>query len=135
MVLMPSQRAAAALGLFGAFGLLLSITGTFGHASYTVCKRLRELSLRVALGAGAREILSVALGGMLVVLGIGSLAGIALGVATSRLLAVIVYQATAQDPLVLAAVGLTTVLTGLIAVAGPVRRALHVDPAKLLREQ
>jgi len=135
MVLIPSQVAAVALGLFGAFGLLLSIAGTFGLASYTVSKRLRELSLRVALGARSRAILSVALGRMLVVLGIGSLAGITLGIAASRLLAIIVYQASAQDPLVLGAVAFTTLLTGVISVAGPVRRVLHVDPATLLREQ
>jgi predicted permease len=135
MTLLPSQVAAFALGLFGAFGLLLSIAGTFGLASYTVSKRLRELSIRLALGAQARTILSVALGRMLVLLGIGSLAGITLGVAASRLLSAIVYQASAKDPFVLAAVGFTTVLTGLISVAGPVRRVLHVDPAKLLREQ
>jgi ABC-type antimicrobial peptide transport system permease subunit len=56
--LFPSQVATVALGLFGAFGLLLSITGTFGLASYTVSKRLRELSIRVALGAQAQQILS-----------------------------------------------------------------------------
>src|SRR5262249_55187184 len=78
MILLPSQVAAIALGLFGAFGLLLSIAGTFGLASYTVSKRLRELSIRLALGAQARLILSAALGRMLVLLGIGSLAGIAL---------------------------------------------------------
>ena len=58
-----------------------------------------------------------------------------LGVAASRVLAHIVFQATAQDPLVLASVGFTTLLSGLLAVAGPVRRALHVDPANVLREQ
>lgn len=104
-------------------------------ASYTVSKRLRELSIRLALGAQARTILSVALGRMLVLLGIGALVGITLGVAASRLLSAIVYQASAQDPFVLAAVAFTTVLTGLISVAGPVRRVLHVDPATLLREQ
>ena len=133
--LFPSQVAAVALSLFGAFGLLLSIAGTFGLASYTVSKRLRELSIRLALGARAQEILSVALGRMLVLLGIGSLAGITLGVAASKLLSVIVYQASAQDPFVLVAVALTTVMIGLVSVAGPVRRALHVDPATLLREQ
>jgi ABC-type antimicrobial peptide transport system permease subunit len=51
MSLFPAQVATVALGLFGAFGLLLSITGTFGLASYTISKRLRELSIRVALGA------------------------------------------------------------------------------------
>jgi len=133
--LFPSQAATAALGLFGAFGLLLSIAGTFGLASYTVSKRLRELSLRVALGAQAKQILSAALGRMLILLASGSVVGIALGMAASRLLAAIVYQASAQDPFVLASVAFTMVLTGSLSVAGPVRRVLHIDPAILLREQ
>jgi predicted permease len=133
--LFPSQVATVALGLFGAFGLLLSIAGTFGLASYTVSKRLRELSIRVALGAQARQILSAALGRMLIVLGSGSVVGMVLGVAASRLLSVIVYQASAQDPFVLTAVVLTVLLTGSLSVAGPVRHVLHIDPANLLREQ
>jgi predicted permease len=55
--LFPSQMATVALGLFGGFGLLLSVTGTFSVASYTVGKRLRELSIRVALGARGKQIL------------------------------------------------------------------------------
>jgi predicted permease len=131
----PAQVATVALGIFGAFGLLLSIAGTFGLASYTVSKRLRELGLRVALGADARQILSAALGRMLILLATGSVAGMLLGAAASRVLAAIVYQASAQDPLVLGAVATTMMLTGLLSVAAPVRRALRVDPAKLLREQ
>jgi predicted permease len=131
----PLQVATVALGIFGAFGLLLSVAGTFGLASYTVSKRLRELSIRVALGAQAKQILSAALGRMLILLGSGSVVGLVLGVAASRLLSAIVYQASAQDPLVLASVALTTVLTGSLSVAGPVRRVLHADPATLLREQ
>jgi predicted permease len=133
--LFPSQVATVALGVFGAFGLLLSIAGTFGLASYTVSKRLRELSIRVALGAQAKQILSAALGRMLIVLGSGSVVGIVLGVAASRLLSAIVYQASAQDPFVLASVALTVLLTGSLSVAGPVRHVLHIDPANLLREQ
>jgi len=72
---------------------------------------------------------------MLILLGCGSMAGILLGAAASRLLAAIVYHASAQDPFVLAAVALTMVLTGSLSVTGPVRRALHIDPAKVLREQ
>ncbi len=131
----PIQVATVALGIFGAFGLLLSIAGTFGLASYTVSKRLRELSIRVALGAQAKQILSAALGRMLILLASGSAVGLLLGVAASRLLSVIVYQASAQDPFVLAAVALTLLLTGSLSVAGPVRRVLHADPATLLREQ
>jgi predicted permease len=130
-----SQVATAALGLFGAFGLLLSITGTFGLASYTVSKRLRELSIRVALGAQAKQILSAALGRMLILLASGSIVGMLLGVAASRVLSAIVYQASAQDPFVLGAVAFTVLVTGSLSVAGPVRRALRIDPANLLREQ
>jgi len=130
-----SQVATVALGLFGAFGLLLSITGTFGLASYTVSKRLRELSIRVALGAQMKQVLSAALGRMLILLASGLVVGMLLGVAASRVLSAIVYHASAQDPFVLAAVALTLLLTGSLSVAGPVRRALRIDPANVLREQ
>jgi macrolide transport system ATP-binding/permease protein len=133
--LFPSQVATVALGIFGAFGLLLSIAGTFGLASYTVSRRLRELGLRVALGGQARQILWAALGRMLILLAGGSVVGIVLGAAASRVLSAIVYQASAQDPFVLAGVALTMLLAGTLSVAGPVRRALSIDPAKLLREQ
>ena len=135
MSFFPAQVATVALGLFGAFGLLLSITGTFGLASYTVSKRIRELSIRVALGAQARQVLAAALGRMLVLLAGGSIVGLLLGVAASRVLSQIVFQATAQDPVVLTAVAFTILLSGMFAVAGPVRRALRVDPANVLREQ
>ena len=132
--LFPSQVATVALGIFGAFGLLLSITGTFGLASYSVSKRLRELSIRIALGAGAREIVTAALGRMMILLASGSVVGILLGSATSRVLSVIVYEASARDPFVLAGVVFTMLLTGSLAVVNPVRRVLHIDPAQLLRD-
>jgi ABC-type antimicrobial peptide transport system permease subunit len=133
--LFPARAATIALSLFGVFGLLLSITGTFGLASYTVAKRMRELSIRVALGAQAKQIVSTALGRMLILLTTGSVAGLLLGVAASRLLAAIVYQASAQDPLVLFAVAFTMLLTGILSIAGPVSRALNIDPARILREE
>jgi predicted permease len=135
MTFFPAQVATVSLGLFGAFGLLLSITGTFGLASYTVSKRVRELSIRVALGAKAKQILSAALGRMLILLAGGSIVGLLLGIAASRVLSSVVYLASAQDPFVLAAVAFTIALTGLLSVAGPVRRALHIDPAELLRQE
>ncbi len=133
--LFPAQVATVALSLFGAFGLLLSITGTFGLASYSVTKRLRELSIRVALGAQAKQILIAALGRMLMLLSLGSMIGLILGAAASRLLSAVVYQASALDPVVLGAVAFTMVLTGLVSIVNPVRRALHIDPAGVLREQ
>ena len=131
----PAQTATVALGLIGAFGLLLAITGTFGLASYTISKRTRELSIRVALGAQAKQVLSAALGRMLILLASGSVIGLLLGVATSRVLSHVVYQASARDPFVLAGVVCTMLLTCALSIAGPVRRALHLDPADLLRQE
>jgi ABC-type antimicrobial peptide transport system permease subunit len=72
---------------------------------------------------------------MMILLASGSLVGMLLGVAASRVLSAIVYQASAQDPLVLFAVAFTLLLTGSLSVAAPVRRALRIDPANVLREQ
>jgi ABC-type antimicrobial peptide transport system permease subunit len=71
---------------------------------------------------------------MLILLASGSVVGILLGFGASQVLSAIVYQASAQDPVVLGAVAVT-VLTGSLSVAGPVRRAPLVDPAQLLREE
>ena len=127
--------ATAALGVLGLLGAMLAITGVFGMASYVVSKRLRELGIRVALGAGQREILRTALGRALKLLAIGSAAGVVLGVLGTRVLASIVYQATPKDPLVLGGVTLTMLLLGLLAAWIPARRALAVDPLILLREE
>jgi ABC-type antimicrobial peptide transport system permease subunit len=133
--LFPAQAATVALSLFGVFGLLLSITGTFGLASYTVSKRLRELSIRVALGAQAKQIVSAALGRMVILVTTGSVAGLLLGIAAGKLLSAIVYHASAQDPFVLFAVAITMLFTASLSIANPVRRALNIDPARLLREE
>ncbi len=135
MVLFPSIAATASLGVMGGLAAMLAITGIFGMASYAVSKRLRELVLRVALGAGRSQILKAALGRPARLLLIGSAVGLALGAAASRLLAYIVYQATSQDPIVLLAVVAAMALIALFASWLPARRALSIDPAKLLREE
>jgi ABC-type antimicrobial peptide transport system permease subunit len=61
--------------------------------------------------------------------------GLVFGAATSRVLSAVVYQASAMDPIVLSAVAFTMLVTSLVSIAKPVRRALHVDPASILREQ
>lgn len=115
--------------------MMLAITGIFGLASYTVSRRMRELGIRVALGARSWDVLRAALGRAVLLLGIGSVAGLALGFAASRVLANIVYQASASDPLVILAVVLTMALVGLLSAAWPARRALSAEPAMLLRDE
>ncbi len=133
--LFASRVATVALGVLGLLGAMLAVTGVFGMASYVVSKRLRELGIRVALGAGQREILLTALGRAFRLLLAGSAAGVVLGVLGTRVLSSIVYQATPKDPLVLGGVTLTMLLLGLMASWIPARRALAVDPLILLRDE
>ena len=134
IALFPSNVATVALGVLGLMGAMLSITGIFGMAAYSVSKRLEELGIRIALGAQRREVLQAALGRAVKLLSIGSAAGLLLGVLASRVLAFIVYQATPRDPLVLAGVVLAMSLLGLVATWIPAQRALSIDPLVLLRE-
>ena len=133
--LFAPRMATLSLGVLGMMGAMLSVTGIFGMASYSVSKRLRELGIRVALGAQQKEVLQAALGRAFKLLAFGSIAGLLLGILASRVLAFIVYQATPRDPLVLAGVVLAMSLLGLLATWIPARRALSVDPLMLLREE
>jgi predicted permease len=131
----PSQAAAVALGVLGVMAAMLSITGIFGLAAYSVSKRMKELGIRMALGAKGNEVLQTALGRAFKLLALGSAAGLVLGILASRVLAAIVYQATPRDPIVLAGVVLAMLLLGLLATWIPARRALSIDPLVLLREE
>jgi ABC-type antimicrobial peptide transport system permease subunit len=133
--LFPSQMATVSLGIMGMMGAMLSITGIFGMAAYSVSKRLRELGIRIALGAQRKEVLQAALGRAFKLLAVGSVSGLILGLLTTRVLAFIVYQATPRDPLVLAGVVLAMSLVGLVATWIPAQRALSVNPVVLLREE
>jgi predicted permease len=134
-VLFPARIATTSLGVMGMLAVLIALTGIFGMTMYSVSKRIKELGIRVALGAQALNIMRSALGRSLVLLLAGSVAGLALGIIASSLLAQIVYQATPRDPVVFGGVMITMALLGLIASWIPARRALGVDPAGLLREE
>jgi predicted permease len=133
--LFAARVATVSLGVLGLLGAMLAITGIFGMASYTVSKRLRELGLRIALGANQRKVLGAALGRAFRLLAVGSAAGMILGVLATRVLSSIVYQATPKDPLILGGVVLTMLGVGILAASIPARRALAVDPMTLLREE
>ena len=133
--LFPALVATVSLGVLGLMGAMLSITGIFGMAAYSVSKRLRELGIRIALGAQRREVLQAALGRPIKLLVLGSGVGLLLGLLATRVLAFIVYQATPRDPLVLGGVVIAMVLLGLLATWIPAQRALGVNPMMLLREE
>ena len=131
----PRTGIDSALGVMGLLAAMLAVTGIFGMAAYNVSRRMKELGIRVALGARTKHVMSAAVGRPIVLLGLGSLAGLLLGVFASRLLGQIVYQANPRDPVVVGGAVLTMALLGIAASAIPALRALAVDPSKLLREE
>ena len=135
LVLFPARVATAALGVMGLLAAMLAVTGVFGMAAYSVSRRLRELGIRVALGAHRTQLVRAALGRPLLVLLSGSVAGLIFGVLASHLLTALVYQATSRDPLVLLGAVAAMTVIGLIATWIPARRALSINPAQLLREE
>jgi len=135
VVQFPSRVATMALGVLGGMGAMLAVTGIFGMAAYSVSKRLRELGIRMALGAQRRQVLQAALARPVKLLAIGSATGLGLGLLATRVLASIVYQATPRDPLVLGGVVVAMCLLGLLATWIPAQRALSADPLILLREE
>jgi predicted permease len=133
--LFPARAATVALGVMGLLAAMLAVTGIFGMAAYSVSRRMKELGIRVALGARKTQVLSAAIGRPIVLLGVGSGVGLLAGIFLSSLLAHIVYQANPRDPIVLVGAVLTMALLGIAASAIPARRALAVDPANLMREE
>jgi ABC-type antimicrobial peptide transport system permease subunit len=114
---------------------MLAITGVFGTAMYSVSKRIKEFGIRVALGAQPAQLMRSALSCPIILLVLGSVAGLLLGAVASKLLAQIVYEATPRDPVVFVGVMITMALLGVLATWIPAQRALHVHPAGLLREE
>ncbi|MGB7547957.1 MAG: ABC transporter permease [Terracidiphilus sp.] len=133
--LLPARAATAALGAMGLLAALLAVTGIFGMAAYSVSKRMKEFGIRVALGARKVHVMSAAVGRPMFLLCVGSAPGLVAGLFANRLLGQIVYQANPRDPLVVGGAVLTMALLGIAASAIPARRALAVDPSRLMREE
>jgi predicted permease len=133
--LFPARAATVSLGVMGLLAAMLAVTGIFGMAAYSVSKRRKELGIRVALGARAAEVMRAAIGRPILLLAAGATAGLTMGLFATRLLGQIVYQANPRDPIVVGGAVLTMALLGIAASAIPARRALAVDPAKLMREE
>ncbi len=132
--LLPARAATTALGAMGLLAAMLAVTGIFGMAAYRVSKRMKELGIRVALGARRIHVMRAAVGLPIFLLCAGSALGLLAVLFSNRLLAKIVYQANPRDPVILAGTVLTMALLGMVATAIPACRALSVDPSKLMRD-
>jgi putative ABC transport system permease protein len=124
---------AVLLSLFAGMALVLAAIGTYGVMAYGVAQRTREIGIRVALGAQTVDVVRMVVSqGMMMALA-GGVVGIGVALATTRVLATLLYEVKASDPLTFA--GIVAVLVAAVVAASwiPARRAARVQPIEALR--
>ncbi len=120
---------------FAGLALLLAAIGIYGVMSFAVAQRTHEIGLRIALGAGPRQVLGLVLGeGMLLAL-VGLGVGLAGTYFVGRVMKSMLYQVNAIDPAAISAVAAVLLLSALLACYIPARRATRVDPMVALRDE
>jgi putative ABC transport system permease protein len=123
------------LSLFGLVTLVLVSAGIYGVVSYSVAQRTHEIGIRMALGAGRRDILRLVIGqGMNLVLA-GLAIGLAGALALTRLMTTLLFGVSANDPLTYGSIALLLALVALLACWIPARRAIRVNPIVALRHE
>jgi ABC-type antimicrobial peptide transport system permease subunit len=134
-VLWPQRVAASLLSAFGTLALLLATIGIYGVISYSVAQRVREIGLRMALGAEASAVeRMIVLEGVRMV-AIGAIVGLLAALAVSRSVAGLLVVTNPRDAMTFVLVPTILILVGVIACWLPARRATRIDPAKALREE
>ena len=118
---------------FGAMALLLSAIGVYGVMAYTVSQRTREIGVRVALGAGRRDVVGLVIGRAMRLAGLGLGLGLLAALGAGRLLASQLLGVSGSDPLTFASIGVLLGAVALVASWLPARRAARVDPMMALR--
>jgi putative ABC transport system permease protein len=123
------------LGIFAGAGLLLVAVGVYSVIAYTVSRQTQEIGVRMALGAGRRDVMRLVLRMGFRLVGLGMLIGVAASLAAGRVLASQLWGVSAHDPAALVAVLLVMALASAAACVVPARRAVKVDPIVALRSE
>jgi ABC-type antimicrobial peptide transport system permease subunit len=121
------------LAIAAGVALLLGIVGIFGVISYVATERTREIGIRIALGAAARDVTNLFLRQGLLLVAVGITAGLVAAAALTRVMAALLYGVSAIDPVTYLAVSAGLAATALLASYIPAARAARVDPAIALR--
>jgi putative ABC transport system permease protein len=127
------RMGAALLSIFGGLALLLAMIGVYGVMSFTVTQRVQEIGIRIALGAGTRDVLLLVLKQGMRLAVAGAAAGVFLALALGRVVSTLLFGVSSRDPLTLATVTGVLTLVALVACYIPARRAARVDPLVALR--
>jgi len=130
---LPGRSAAGALSSFGLLALLLSATGIYGIVAYAVSLRTHEIGIRMAIGAGAGDIVRLVAGRVAVLLAAGVLAGVAAAALLTPLLMRTLFGAPSSNAFSFVAAGLAMAAAAAVACWAPARRALAIEPAVALR--
>ena len=120
---------------FAAVALLLAGIGLYGVLTYSVLEREREFGIRIAVGAPRRNIAGLIMNQVFAVVAAGSIAGVALGIASMRYVETLLFEVRGRDPIMLAAPTAVLFMAALLAAIPPVVRAARIDPAIMLRNQ
>jgi ABC-type antimicrobial peptide transport system permease subunit len=129
----PSRIVTILAASLAALGMLLACIGVYGVVSYAVSRRVREIGIRMTLGADAREVKSLILRQAMRPVAIGALGGIAGCAAVSQILDSMLFGISAHDPVAFVVVPLVLLSVALLASYVPARRATKVDPMVALR--
>jgi putative ABC transport system permease protein len=133
---MFANRTAASLAsVLGVLGTLLAALGIYGVLSYSVSQRIREIGIRIALGAQRSHVLRLVVGHGLRLAVLGAMLGVVAALAITRGMSSLLFGVSANDPLTLAIVLLLVTAVAVLAAYLPARRAMRVDPIVALRHE
>jgi len=121
------------VGVMGAVGLVLAIAGLYGVVAYNVSRRTREIGIRMALGAGSSDVLRLVMGKGLVLVGLGTAIGLAMGFAVERLMNAMLFNAGSVDVVAYIIVVPAMFVVTMLAAYVPARRACRIAPTQALR--
>jgi predicted permease len=133
--LSPQRFNVLLLGAFAGLALVLAAVGIYSVLSYSVRRRVREIGIRMALGATPSNVLQMVVADGMKPIFLGVAIGLAAAFALSRVMTSLIYGVRATDPLTFAGVALLLIAVGLLATVLPAYRATRVEPVRTLREE
>ena len=131
----PQRFILLLLSSFAGLALVLASVGIYSVLSYSVRRRVREIGIRMALGATQSDVLRMVVSDGMKPILLGVAIGIAAALALSRMVASLIFGVRPTDPLTFAAVALLLVVVGIIATIVPAYRATRVEPVRILRDE